>query len=202
MVSKKETQKIATTIQERRGELVSNYRVRQTAVGFKIKNGKLTDEIGIIVFVSKKQDKSRLRALQIEPIPKHIDGVVTDVQAIRFFPRMADDARHRPIEGGIATIRYPSRYVGTLGLIISKGSKSYGITNNHVGANEDVLGMKPPSAKKGRSLGAAILRSDSDRSYSQAVRMEPFKTTISRQCKLLRLRNGGNSKTWFGWCKI
>jgi hypothetical protein len=149
MSSKKETQNIAKLIQKRRSELVSDYRIRQTAVGYKIKDGKLTDDVGIIVFVSKKQDESKLRSLQIEPIPKHIEGVVTDIQTIRFFPRMADDARYRPIEGGIATIHHPSEYVGTLGLIIRKGNKLYGITNNHVGANEDVLGMRPPSAKKG-----------------------------------------------------
>lgn len=149
MSSKKETDNIAKIIQKRSSELRYDYRIRQTAVGYKIKNGKLTDDIGIIAFVSKKQDESKLRSLQIEPIPKHIEGVVTDVQTIRFFPRRADDSRHRPIEGGIATIRHPSEYVGTLGLIVRKANKLYGLTNNHVGANEDVLGMRPPAAKKG-----------------------------------------------------
>lgn len=62
---------------------------------------------------------------------------------------MADDLRYRPIEGGIATIRHPSKYVGTLGLIVRKANKLYGIKNNHVGANEYVLGMTPTAAKKG-----------------------------------------------------
>lgn len=149
MTSRKETQKIANIIKNRRPELVSRYRVRQTAVGYKIKNGKLTNEIGIIVYVSKKRPEFKLRSLQVEPIPKLIEGFITDVQPVRFFPRKADDARHRPIQGGIATIRYPSEYVGTLGLIISRGNKLYGITNNHVGANEDVMGIRPASAKKG-----------------------------------------------------
>jgi hypothetical protein len=39
--------------------------------------------------------------------------------------------------------------VGTLGLIIRVRTKLYGITNNHVGANEDVMGMTPPAARKG-----------------------------------------------------
>jgi hypothetical protein len=149
MESRKVTKKIADTIKKRRKELVTHFRVRQTAVGYKIKNGKLTNEVGIIVYVSKKQDESKLRTLQVEPIPKHLDGIVTDVQEVRFYPRMADDGRYRPIEGGIATIRHPSEYVGTLGLIISKANKLYGITNNHVGANEDVLGISPSPAKKG-----------------------------------------------------
>jgi hypothetical protein len=154
MSSNKETKSITKIVNKRRSELVSDYRVRQTAVGYKIKEGRLTDEVGIIIFVSKKQDESKLRSLQVEPIPKHIEGVVTDVQPIRFFPQLGspvapDDGRHRPVEGGIATIRHPSDYVGTLGLVIRKGTKLYGITNNHVGANEDVLGMRPAAAKKG-----------------------------------------------------
>lgn len=148
-MKKRETQKIARIIRRQRPELISRYRIRQTAVGYKIKNGKLTNEIGIIAYVSKKQNKSKLRSLQIEVMPKHIDGVVTDVQTIRFFPRSSDDNRYRPIEGGIATIRHPSQFIGTLGLIIRKGKKLYGITNNHVGANEDVQGISPPFARKG-----------------------------------------------------
>lgn len=150
MTLTKETQKIATLIKNRRPEFVTRYRVRQTAVGFKIKNGKLTDDVGIIVYVSKKKPDSKLRSLQVEPFPKQIEGFKTDVQPVKFLPRRPDDARYRPIQGGIATIRHPSEYVGTLGLIVSKGNKFYGITNNHVGANEDVVGLRP-SAKKGDS---------------------------------------------------
>ena len=37
-----------------------------------------------------------------------------------FFQGAVDDKRYRPIEGGIATIRYPNDFVGTLGIIIKK----------------------------------------------------------------------------------
>jgi hypothetical protein len=147
--SSKETRSIARIIQKHRSELVSRHRVRRSAVGYKIKNRKLTKEVGIIIFVTMKQDKSKLRSLQVEPIPKTIEGIVTDVQAISIFPRVPDDARYAPIEGGIATIRHPDPFVGTLGLIIRVRNKLYGITNNHVGANEDVLGMRPAAARKG-----------------------------------------------------
>lgn len=144
----RDAKKIAALIKNHRSEFITRYRVRQTAVGYKIKNGKITDNVGIVVYVTKKQSESKLRSLQVEPIPKQIEGIITDVQPVRFFPRRADDTRYRPIEGGIAAIRHPSNYVGTLGLIIKKGNDLYGITNNHVGANEDVAGIKP-SAKKG-----------------------------------------------------
>jgi hypothetical protein len=147
--SRKETKNIAKIIMKNRSKLVSSHRVRRTAVGYKIRNGELTNEVGIIIFVTKKQDEDKLRSLQVEPVPKEIEGVCTDVQEISIYPRLADDARYDPIKGGIATIRFPDPYVGTLGIIIRMRRKLYAITNNHVGANEDVLGMKPPAAKKG-----------------------------------------------------
>jgi hypothetical protein len=146
---KKETQSIAKIIGKHRDELIKSYRVRRSAVGYKIKNGRLSNDIGIIIFVTKKLDESKLRSLKVEPVPKNIEGIVTDVQAISIFPRASDDARHTPIRGGIATIRHPDPYVGTLGLVIHRRKKLYGITNNHVGANEDVLGMRPPAARRG-----------------------------------------------------
>jgi hypothetical protein len=147
--SKKETQSIAKAVRKHRTELTTVYRVRRSAVGYKIKNARLTDEIGIIIFVTKKQDESKLRSLNVEPVPKSIDGIATDVQAISIFPRAPDDSRYTPIQGGIATIRHPSPYVGTLGLVIRKGKKLFGITNNHVGANEDILGLRPSAARRG-----------------------------------------------------
>ena len=154
MSSQKDIKRIATILKQRKSELVSRSKVRQLGVGYKIKDGKITDTVGLVVYVSKKPDEATLQNQQIKPIPKEIDGVVTDVIEVKFTPRVVpDDGRHRPISGGIATIRSPEPASGTLGLVIRKGrganSRLYGITNNHVGASEDVEGMTPPPAKKG-----------------------------------------------------
>lgn len=148
MVSQKETKEIKNVIDKNRSDLASTFRVRQTGVGYKIRNNKITDEVGVVVYVSKKEEESKLRSMNVKPIPKEIEGIVTDVQTVRYFPRIPDDNRYRPIEGGIATIRSPSEFVGTLGMIVKNGNKYYGITNNHVGANEDVFGA-PATAQVG-----------------------------------------------------
>lgn len=154
---------IANVIKKHRRTLVSNHKVRRTGVGFKIKDGKITDDIGIVIFVRYKPSIEVLTQLNIEPIPKRLEGVVTDIVEIPtgFMPRISrlltpavvpDDLRHRPFAGGEAIINAKGEpATGTLGLVVQKSndpSKLYCITNNHVGANEDVEGQ-PPTATKG-----------------------------------------------------
>lgn len=157
---------VSRVIRKHRTKLVSENKVKQIGVGFKFRNGQMTDTVGIIVFVLKKQKETELRAQHIEPIAKEIEGIQTDVIEIpggfRLRRSTPDDSKHRPISGGVATINFKERGTGTLGLIVkrrargggrgrggSSSSKLYGLTNNHVGANEDVLGLSPPAAKKG-----------------------------------------------------
>src|SRR5215475_2829817 len=161
MAIKKDIKYIANVMRQSKSDLVKKSRIRQMGIGYKIKDGRLTDNIGIVAYVSKKPDENTLQSQQIKLVPKEIDGIVTDVIEVKFMPRMGmatttltpDDGRHRPITGGIAMIRFPEPASGTLGLIIRRGkgknTKLYGITNNHVGAGEDVRGITPPSAKKG-----------------------------------------------------
>ena len=122
-------------------------------VGYKIKDGRLTDTVGIVMFVTKKPSNEMLPRQQIEPVPKEIEGITTDIIEIPggFRPR-ADDSRHRPFSGGVAMIHYKTPGTGTLGLIVQRtkgpSKKLYGLTNNHVGANEDVKDLNPPPAKR------------------------------------------------------
>jgi hypothetical protein len=60
-----------------------------------------------------------------------------------------DDGRYRPIDGGEAMIMAGVLASGTLGLTVKSNGQLYGITNNHVGANEDVEGQ-PPTAQEGK----------------------------------------------------
>jgi hypothetical protein len=141
-------------IQKHRTELIRRSKIKQIGVGYKISDGRITDKIGVVVFVTKKPSEKQLRAQQIEPIPKRIDGIVTDVIEVPggFKPRSPDDKRYRPFRGGVATINVRSSGTGTLGIVLRRvgsSSKLYALTNNHVGANEDVKGMLPPAAKKG-----------------------------------------------------
>jgi hypothetical protein len=160
---------ISKVIRKHRPRLVSNSKAKQIGVGFKFRNGQMTDTVGIVIFVLKKQTELELHAQQIEPVAKEIEGIQTDIIEIpggfRLRNPAPDDSRHRPITGGVAAINYKEHGTGTLGLIVKRRSSSssssrgrrstsssdklYGLTNNHVGANEDVQGLSPPAAKKG-----------------------------------------------------
>lgn len=147
-------QPFLNVIKTRGDELKSNKKLGPMAVGYKITNGKITDNIGIIAFVTKKYNKTELLANKIEELPKEIDGYPTDIIEIPDgFKLRADDFRHRPFAGGVATVNSKTKGTGTLGLVVRKKSdpfgKMYCITNNHIGANEDLDGMNPSSAKKG-----------------------------------------------------
>ena len=164
IISKKEINKIRKVVTKNARSLEAINKVKQSAVGYKIKDGKIMrDTISAIFFVRYKPKMTLLRSLNIEPLPKEIEGIPTDIievptgfdkRILRLSPRSVtpDDSRHRPISGGIAMINANPEPLGTgtLGLIVRrKGSKGlFGCTNNHVGANEDVEGM-PPTANVG-----------------------------------------------------
>jgi hypothetical protein len=161
-MKKKDFQSIYKVIQTHKSDLISRNKVRRTAIGYKIKDGKITDEVGIVVFVRSKPSIQTLLDQKIEPVPKEIEGYKTDVinVPLGFMPRIStllaatvlpDDLRYRPFSGGCAIINARAPATGTLGLIVRKSNsnKLYAITNNHVGANEDVEGLDPPAASKG-----------------------------------------------------
>jgi len=163
-MSKKDIKKIQTVLTKYSKELEAINKVKQKCIGYKIKNGEIMrDTVAAIFFVRYKPKMNMLRGLNIEPLPKEIDGIPTDVvevptgfekRILKLSPRMVipDDARHRPYSGGVAMINakpFPAG-TGTLGLIVQKNgsNEKYAFTNNHVGANEDVEGL-PPTANIG-----------------------------------------------------
>jgi hypothetical protein len=152
-------------LRKNKPDLIARNKVRRTGIGFKIKNGKVTDEVGIVIFVRYKPSVEALLEQRTEPVPKEIEGYKTDIINIPtgFTPRLSpllltsvlpDDLRHRPFSGGVAIINSTGEpATGTLGLIVNRSggssNKLCAITNNHVGANEDVEGLSTPSARKG-----------------------------------------------------
>jgi len=162
-MKKKDFRSIYKVIQTHKSDLISRNKVRRTAIGYKIKDGRITDEVGILVFVRSKPSIQTLLDQKIEPLPKEIEGYKTDVinVPLGFIPRISrllaatvlpDDLRYRPFSGGCAIINARGEpATGTLGIIVRKSNsdKLYAITNNHVGANEDVEGLDPPAATKG-----------------------------------------------------
>jgi len=146
-------------VKKNHAQLVRNHKVKKFGVGLKSMDGRITDEISLIVYVRSKQNFSTLRQNNIAPIPKEIEGIKTDVvelplgvnqRVLRLLETVAapDDGRYRPILGGEAMIMASVPATGTLGTVIESNGELYGITNNHVGANEDMEGQTP-TAKEG-----------------------------------------------------
>lgn len=161
---------IAKVIEKYRPQLLSEHACKQTAVGYKIKNGKMTDTLGIVIFVRSKPSVQQLIQNNIRPVPHKFEDISTDIIEIPtgFRPRISlaalsdltekvagiapDDSRYKELMGGEAIIGATEKGSGTLGMIVQKSTgpsdSFYLITNNHVIANED-MEFKPPSASKG-----------------------------------------------------
>jgi len=66
-------------------ELRKRHGTDQIAIGLKIKDDKVTDQVALIFFVKKKKDEKELLKEGIESVPEFIDGIPTDVVEIEGF---------------------------------------------------------------------------------------------------------------------
>ena len=147
-----------TAVKERNEEsLFAIPGVTGVGTGYKIKDGKETDELAIVVYVAKKIFDEKLIE---EKIPSEIEGIKTDVlegifkfqiHEMEYGEAFADPGRYDPLVGGISigSRRVVSGYVytGTLGIVISDRNTStkYLLSNWHVlylqgsGSNGDII---------------------------------------------------------------
>ena len=105
--------------------LINKANVVAVGIGKKNKTG----EEGITVYVSKKKDPKELSTH--DAIPKVINGVKTDVVEIGEI-RAHTHKIIRPVYGGISAIHHTGTAC-TLGAIVYKDDKVYGLTNVHCG---------------------------------------------------------------------
>lgn len=73
--------------------------VIHVSVGLKEKDGLLTDQLCIRVYVRAKRALAEVAADEI--VPREINGIPTDVNVVGEFQFQADNTRYRPIKGGI-----------------------------------------------------------------------------------------------------
>lgn len=116
--------------------------------GYKIKNGVQTNELCVVVAVTKKIPPSRLAAQQV--VPMTVEGVTTDVIEIGVIRAFAIDPtqRYRPPVPGCSIGHYQIT-AGTLGCIVKKGGKEYILSNNHVLANSNSAAIGDPIYQPG-----------------------------------------------------
>jgi len=128
-------------------EFLNKKNVVGIGVGYKVKDGVLTDELAVIVNVKKKVDKSSLSKSDL--VPKEVDGVKTDVFEIgevKALDVTDPKLRYRPALGGVS-IGHKNITAGTLGCVVKKDGEKYILSNNHVLANSN-----------NASIGDAILQ--------------------------------------------
>jgi hypothetical protein len=147
IIDEHETDELGKLVLRYRKELYKYPNVRRVAVGHIVKNGKVTDEIGLVVGVSEKLPIAMLS--EEERLPDKIEGIAVDVQRtgehrklniplVSQAVQLPDyDCSWRDVmQGGVGLAHYKVTG-GTLGTVDTFHSTDLGVTNNHVGANQN-----------------------------------------------------------------
>ncbi len=120
-------------------------------IGPKIREGKATEKPSIRFYVERKLAKSVVSKEDL--LPREIDGVPTDVvETGRLFAQVPiAQTRLRPTKGGCSVgFRVPGFVMaGTLGCLVTDGTRRYILSNNHVLANENTLPLGSPIFQPG-----------------------------------------------------
>ena len=128
---KKRQVQVQTLLKSVEGRLLEIPGVKTVAVGLKVTNGKMTDDIVLRIGVEEKRPISELSPEEM--IPSEIDGIETDVFVWTPTKAMSDTSRYRPIRGGIQ-IGNGTGSVGTLGCLATQnsGGATVALSNHHV----------------------------------------------------------------------
>jgi hypothetical protein len=78
MVNKGEVQHAKDVLNKYKKDF-NAYSIQGSGVGFRRRDGKLTNEIALIFYVKNKKNEEELKKEGIKIIPKEIEGVPTDV---------------------------------------------------------------------------------------------------------------------------
>jgi len=99
-------------------ELMCKPNVVGVAMGYKVKGGKRTKHLSVVVFVEKKLGKLELNEGDI--IPEYVDEVKTDViETGKFKALQLRTDKWRPAPGGVS-IGHKDISAGTLGCLVER----------------------------------------------------------------------------------
>lgn len=109
--------------------------VKSVGIGYKIVDGKVTDELCMIVGVKEKKPFSK-RSRNM--VPQSVDGIPTDVVEVGTpVAQVIDPTKtHRPIFPGIS-IGHKDITAGTFGCVVYRDGEPFILSNNHVLANSN-----------------------------------------------------------------
>lgn len=124
-------------------DLLSKRNVVGVGLGYKVSRGVQTDELSLVVSVTRKEAPSVLSAQDL--VPKVLDGIKTDVVEtglLRAFGTSPEPAaglgprdRWRPIVRPGVSIGHYRVTAGTFGCLVRRGGEIFILSNNHVLAN-------------------------------------------------------------------
>lgn len=140
-------QKLKNVLGNKREELLSKKNVVGTGIGYKIKEGRKTDELAIICSVVKKMDISELSPA--DRVPEKVDDIRTDVIETGWFRAFQSPLeRLRPAPGGVSIGHYAIT-AGTLGCVVRRNGEKMILSNNHVLANSNAAQIGDPIIQPG-----------------------------------------------------
>ncbi len=118
-----------------RQDYMGKANVVATGIGYKVTNGKVTDNLSIICSVESKKSKKLLSTSEL--IPQSVDSIPIDINPSGAIYAFQDPKlRYRPASGGVSIGHYQIT-AGTFGCTVKKDGKRYILSNNHVLANSN-----------------------------------------------------------------
>lgn len=133
--------------------LLKKNNVTGVGIGYKISNGKLTDELSLVTLVTRKVSKQSLSSS--DTIPASIQGVKTDVIEVgEIIAHQSRTVRERPAHPGMSIGHY-NITAGTFGAVVrdNRTGKRMILSNNHVLANSNNASTGDPILQPGQADG-------------------------------------------------
>ncbi|MBN1316775.1 MAG: hypothetical protein JXA42_14950 [Anaerolineales bacterium] len=119
-------------------------------VGYKVTRSRPTDEISIVVAVTKKLPKENIKSIDL--VPSWIDGIRTDVIETG---RLRAQAATRPAQPG-CSIAHAECTAGTFGCVVERDGEQYILSNNHVLALINQAAVGDPILQPGPADGGTM----------------------------------------------
>jgi hypothetical protein len=133
-------------------QLLSKKNVISVGVGKRQTGGEYTEELCIVVGVSKKVPVNKLWRRDL--VPTWIDGCRTDVIELGDIRALARTDRVRPAPGGVS-VGHEAITAGTLGCLVTRDDETFILSNNHVLANSNDAAIGDPILQPGPHDGGA-----------------------------------------------
>lgn len=112
-------------------DLLARRNVVACGVGYKIREGVRTRELGVVVSVTHKVDASALSPADL--VPPELDGVRTDVVETGVLRALQGPAgRWRPVVPPGVSVGHHAITAGTFGCLVRRGGEVFILSNNHV----------------------------------------------------------------------